>query len=265
MIRGARSLGPPIPAELLAIPDELMPETDGQPMDSDWHRLCMCLLLEVVTCRFQGHDDYYVSGNSCIYYSEEQVLKRDFLGPDFFFVKNVDRLPKRTRWIVWREGMRFPNAIIELLSESTAKEDLGPKKHTYEKVFKTSEYFCYDPDTEVLGGWRLDKKGNYQSLSANDRGWLWSAQLEMWLGTWRGKYQEYEGLWLRFYDKEGKLVPVAAEQAGQKADAQQKRAKAERKRAEAERKRAEAAEAELARLKAQLAAQRKNGSKSRNS
>jgi Uma2 family endonuclease len=182
MIRKARSLGPPIPAELLAIPDALMPETDGQPMDSDWHRLCMCLLLEVVACRFQGRDDYYVSGNSCIYYSEEQVLKRDFLGPDFFFVKNVKRLPERTRWIVWREGMRFPDAIIELLSESTAKEDLGPKKRIYERVFKTAEYFCYDPDTEVLGGWRLDKKGNYQSLVTNDEGWVWSEQLEMWLG-----------------------------------------------------------------------------------
>jgi len=191
MIRKSRSLGPPIPAKLLAIPDELMPETDGQPMDSDWHRLCMCLLLEVVTCRFEGRDDYYVSGNSCIYYSEEQVLNRDFLGPDFFFVKNVSRLTERTRWIVWREGMRYPDTIIELLSESTAKEDLGPKKRIYEQVFKTSEYFCYDPELEVLGGWRLDRKGHYQQLSTNAKGWVWSKQLQMWLGTWRGKYQEY--------------------------------------------------------------------------
>jgi Uma2 family endonuclease len=248
MIRKARSLGPPVPPELLAITDELMPETDGQPRDSDWHRLCMCLLLEVVACRFQGRDDYYASGNSCVYYSAEQVLKRDFLGPDFFFVKDVPRHPKRTRWIVWREGMRYPDAVIELLSESTAKEDLGPKKRIYEKVFKTSEYFCYDPDMEVLGGWRLDKDGNYQQLSTNDKGRVWCEQLQMWLGSWRGTYQEYEALWLRFYDRKGKLVPIAAEKAGQKAEAQ--------------RKRAEAAEAELARLKAQLAAQQENGGKS---
>lgn len=43
-----RHADPPIPAELLAIPDHLMPETDGKPMDSEWHRDCMVLLIEVV-------------------------------------------------------------------------------------------------------------------------------------------------------------------------------------------------------------------------
>src|SRR5262249_47620423 len=150
------------------IPDELMPQTDGQPMDSDWHRLCMCLLLESVTCQFQGRDDYYVSGNMCVYYSREQVLNKDLLGPDFFFVKDVNRCPQRTRWIVWREGMHYPDVIIELLSESTFKEDLGRKKEIYERVFRTSECYCYDPETDALGGWRLHRR-KYQPLQVNTK------------------------------------------------------------------------------------------------
>jgi hypothetical protein len=200
----------------------------------------------------------------CVYYSKEQVLKKDFLGPDFFFVKDVNRLP-RTRWIVWREGMRYPDAIIELLSASTAKEDLGRKKDIYEKVFQTAEYCCYDPEAQFLRGWRLHQ-GHYESLTANEKGWLWSVQLQLWLGTWHGKYREYQDLWLRFYDKDGKLVLIASEEAELRAGAQQQRAETERQRAEtenqraeSERQRADAAEAELARLKALLAAQEKNG------
>jgi hypothetical protein len=54
----------------------------------------------------------------------------------------------------------------------------------------------------------------------------------LWLGTWRGQYQGFEALWLRFYDADGRLVPTRAEAAEQ---------------------RIMAAEAELARLKERVA------------
>jgi len=76
-----------------------------------------------------------------IYYSARQVRHRDYKGPDFFVVKNVDDVRDRPCWIVWEEDGRFPNVIVELLPPITAQADLGSKKQLCEQTFKTPEYF----------------------------------------------------------------------------------------------------------------------------
>jgi hypothetical protein len=133
-----------------------------------------------------------------------------------------------------RRGGRFPDVIVELLSPTTAETDRTTKKQIYERVFRTPEYFLYDPDTGRLEGFRLSAKGRYRALKPNDRGWLWSEELQLWIGFWEGAYLNVSGRWLRFFDADSRLVPIEAE---------------------VERQRAEAAEAELARLKAQIAGQ----------
>jgi hypothetical protein len=147
----------------------------------------------------------------------------------------------RPYWAVWEEGGRFPNLIIELLSPKTAKVDRTIKKSIYEKVFRTHEFFCYDPRTEKLQGWRL-RGERYEEIQPNDKGWMWCEELGLWLGTWRGEYEGRPGVWPRFYDEAGKLVPTFAEAAERKARREIKRAKA--------------AKAELAQLKTRL---RQNG------
>jgi Uma2 family endonuclease len=227
-------------------PEEELVETDGVPLDSDWHRLEIGLLAETIKHWLRGRTDYYVGGNMFIYYQVESARRRRFRGPDFFFVKGASRTPIRRYWVVWQEGGVFPNAIIELLSPSTAKEDLTTKKDIYERVFRTPDYFCYDPDRKRLQGWRLSKRRRYKPLVPNERGWLWSEELGLWVGSWTGKYQGDEATWLRFYDAECRLVLTASE-------AEQQRAEAEHRRAEDEHQRAETAVAELAQLKALLA------------
>src|SRR5262249_15568999 len=71
--------------------------------------------------------------------------------------------------------------------------------------------FCYDPETQELEGWRIGTRGRYRAIKANDKGWLWVEELGLWLGIWRGKYQEYDQVWLRFYDKQGRLVATGHE------------------------------------------------------
>lgn len=223
-------------AELL--PKVELIEEDGEPLESDWHRLAMNLLLEVIAARFRGRTDYYAGGNMFIYFSEEQARARNFRGPDFFFVRGVSLMPLRRYWAVWLEGGRYPDVLIELLSPRTARVDRTTKKTVYETVFRTPEYFCYDPASQRLEGWRL-VESRYQALTANEQGWLWSKELELWLGTWVGVFQGKEATWLRFYDAEGRLVLTGFE--------------AEQLRANTEQQRAEAAEAALARLQARLA------------
>jgi Uma2 family endonuclease len=224
-----------------AVPATLtnLPETDGQPLESPWHRACMNLLIEAVEVRLAGRKDFYAGGNMFVYFSSRQARNRDYSGPDFFFVQGpeIDHDRERLYWAVWDENGRYPNVIIELSSPTTAEEDHTTRKDLYERVFQTAEYFIYDPFTQVLEGWRLAKR-RYRRIKPNAQGRFLCEELGLWVGTWQGEFQGHDELWLRFYDADGQLVPI---------------------RAEAERQRAEAAEAELARLRQELATRRPNG------
>lgn len=210
-------------------PIELMYE-DGIPMDSPWHRSQMNLLIDLTHQHWHGRNDYYTGGNMFVYFSLEQARRRDYRGPDYFTVVEVDGTRERKAWVVWEEDGRYPDIIVELLSESTRDEDLGPKKRIYEKVFRTPEFFCYDRDRREILGWRLER-GRYKPIAADERGWMWSEVLQAFLGLWEGEFQKQETLWLRLYDRDGRLVPTPAE---------------------AERRRAEAAMAEAESLRARL-------------
>jgi Uma2 family endonuclease len=247
--------------EAFPYPPTNLPEEDGVPLESDWHRLAMSLLIELVSLHLKGRDDFFVGGNMFIYFDARQARDRNFRGPDFFFVWDAPLNPPRRYWAVWDEGGKYPDVIIELSSPTTADQDHGIKKLTYERVFHTSEYFIYDPDSRELRGWRLNDQQRYQEIPPNENGWLWCEQLGFWLGTWTGSYLGKQEVYLRFYDKAGNLVPSAAdreeaekqraETEKQRAEAEKQRAEVEKQRAEAEKQRADAAEAELARLKAQ--------------
>ena len=79
-----------------------------------------------------------------IYFSSTQA-RQDFRGPDFFTVLDGDGDRPRKGWMVWEEGGRYPDVIVELLSPSTAEMDKGAKKQIYERVFRTPDYFVFDP------------------------------------------------------------------------------------------------------------------------
>ena len=121
-----------------------------------------------------------------------------------------------------------------------------------------------------MEGFRL-RADDYEPLRLNSHGRLWSQELGLELGLWRGiqGIQMQETTWMRLFHPDGRLVPTSAELAQaerqradaehqradaerQQAEAERQRADAEQRRAEAERQRAEAAEAELARLRARL-------------
>ena len=158
-------------------------------------------------------------GTQFIYYSSAQVRNKDFRGPDFFVVLGVDGRTDRLGWVVWEENGRYLDAIVELMSPSTAEVDTGVKKDIYEQIFRTPDYYVFDPfDPNSLQGWHLDANQRYQPLVANERGWLWCQRLGLWLGTWEGIIDRVGAVWLRFYDRAGNLVPLPEEAAGARAD-----------------------------------------------
>jgi len=207
-----------------------LPYEDGEPLESNWHRTEINLLIDLVKQHHRGRQDFYTSGNMFVYYSSEQVRNRDYRGPDFFVVLDVDGRADRKSWVVWEEEGRYPNVIVELISPKTAATDKTTKKELYATTFRTQNYFYYDPDNRSLVGFELIG-GEYQPLSPNAQGWLWCSELQLWLGAWDGDYQGHRHVWLRFYTPAGTLAPTEAE--------------AERQRAEVERQRAQDAEATL--------------------
>jgi Uma2 family endonuclease len=219
------------PLENLPLPSE-----DGIPLESNWHRICMNLLIDCVIVHMGARTDYFVGGNMFIYFSFEQARNRDFRGPDFFFVDGASFTPPRDYWALWDEGGLSPDAIIELSSPTTAEVDRTVKFRTYERVFRTPDYFIYDPASETLDGWHLVNR-SYERLTPNEHGRLWCSALGLWVGVWRGMHQNYDTTWLRFFDSAGNVVPTTSER---------------------ERRRADAAEAEVARLRELLARQEKD-------
>ncbi|MEB3294022.1 MAG: Uma2 family endonuclease [Synechococcales bacterium] len=204
---------------------------DGEPLETNQHRVAMNVLIRSYQQYRTGEANFYTGGNMFIYYSSTQVKNRDFRGPDFFVVLEVEGNRDRLGWVVWEEEGRYPDVIVELMSPSTTKVDLGAKKQLYDRVFKTQDYFVYNPfDATSLRGWH--RTGTYQDLLPDHRGWLWCETLGLWLGTWSGKIDRETMDWLRFYDRDGNLVLLPEEVAQQQAQAEAQRAEAEAQRAQ---------------------------------
>lgn len=254
----------PVPSELSLNDQEwrdpdVMPPTDllyddGDKMESPWHAKGATLILASYAVLCGGRfTDSYAGANMFLYFSSEQARNRDYRGPDVFIVKNVDGTRHRLTWTIWEEGGRYPNVIFELLSKSTEREDLEDKKRLYEQVFRTPEYFCLSPEVERLLGWKLDvADGVYKPLELNEHGRLWSNQLNVWIGPWRGFYLAEEHTWLRFYTEQGDLVLLPEESEHQRAETERQRAEHAEQQAEAERQRADDMAARVAELEAEL-------------
>lgn len=224
--------------------------SDGEPLESEWHTYQFPVLRELIilTMEEQGRDDFYVGGNMFVYYSYEQAVdmasgKPYLRGPDVFWVGGIEPRKRHSRkaWVSWEEGGRLPDVIIELLAPSTAEIDRTIKRDLYAQVFRTAEYYLYEPETLKLEGLRL-KGTAYEPMTPDENGRFWSDQLGVFLGLWHGNVGQCKDQdWVRLFRPDGSLVPMDAEKA-----------EAERQRADAERRRADAAEAELARLRALL-------------
>lgn len=175
------------------------PYSDEPELESSLHLAQMILLLSCLEWWWQQRQDFFAAGNLSIYYQPEPFQSNKFRGPDFFVVLGCDRRPRKS-WMVSQEGGRFPNVIVEILSAKTAKVDRTAKKDLYQNLFKTPEYFWFDPRPNRLEfkGFRL-QAGQYQDIQPNAAGWLWSAELNLYLGV----VNEF----VRYFTPEGVMVP----------------------------------------------------------
>ena len=185
------------------MPDATRLLSDEPEMETSVHYMQLLLLVTCLEWLWRDLNDFFIGANLTIYFSRQQLRNRDFRGPDFFLVKDTEKRP-RSSWVVWEEDGRYPDLIIELLSESTADVDRNLKKNLYQNRFHTPEYFWFSPESLEFAGFELI--GNqYQEIAVNAQGWRWSEVLGLYLGIDNSK--------LRYFTADGNLVPTPEEAA----------------------------------------------------
>ncbi|MBK1988270.1 Uma2 family endonuclease [Sphaerospermopsis aphanizomenoides BCCUSP55] len=215
---------PPTQAEL--------PCDDSIPIETQRHKFQMDLLIDTIQPWLDQRTDGYVGGNMFVYYSLAQLKNQNFRGPDFFAVLDVPKT-ERLSWVVWEEG-KSPDVVIELLSESTAKNDKNEKKLIYQNQMRVSEYFWFNPfNPDDFAGFHINS-GVYEPIAFNENNQLVSKVLDLTLVRWQGNYRGVDATWLRWANLDGELFPTSQEIAEQ-----------EKQRAEQEKQRADQAESQL--------------------
>lgn len=183
--------------------------------------------------------------------------------PDWFYVREVLPLPvgtDRKSYTPYLQG-EIPLVVMEFLSDTDGTEyssqQVSPpgKWFFYEQALKVPIYIMFDPYTGALEVNRI-QNGIYclQPTDENDRYWI--AEMQLFLGFWRGEKEGRRGYWLRWWDRDGNMLPWAVEQIEQerlraaqerlwaaqehlRAEQEHQRAEQEHLRAEQERLRAE--------------------------
>ena len=235
------------------MPDATQLESDEPEMESSQLYMQLVLLVISLEWLWSNSNDYFIGANLTIYYSPQQLKNRDFRGPDFFLVKQTQKRPRKS-WVVWEENGQYPNLIIELLSDSTARVDRNLKKRLYQDNFRTPEYFWFDPETLEFMGFRL-KNNQYEEIQLNNQGWRWSQELELYLGVDENQ--------LRYFTANGERVPTPQEAARQEQlvarqaqlQAQQAESQAQQAQLQAQQERERAQQAETQAQQAQLRAE----------
>ena len=185
------------------MPDATQLESNEPETERSLHYIQLALLVACLAWFWRDRTYFFIGANLTIYFSRQQLKNRDFRGPDFFLVKQTQKHPRKS-WVVWEEDGRYPDLMIELLSDSTVDVDRTLKKALYQDRFRTPEYFWFSPDTLELNGLRLVSQV-YQPIVPNRQGLFWSESLDLYLGIHKQK--------LRYFNLQGELLMSPEEAA----------------------------------------------------
>ena len=189
-----------------------------------------------------GHRGFLALANVGLFYA----LRQPPLVPDMMLALDVpgpgpDLSQKANRsYFIWVQDGKPPMVVVEVVSNQEGGED-GDKLRKYETI-GVPYYVIFDP-------WRLlsDRMLRIYRFAGTGNGYIEQAgglldAVGLGLNLWQGEYEGAEALWLRWTDRDGRLIPTGAELARreqQRATEAEQRAGEERQRAGEERQRAE--------------------------
>lgn len=176
----------------------------------------------------------------CVRVAGSIVLK----APDWVYIANANPLPPRRNlrsYTPHAEG-DVPAVVMEFLSDrdngeySARPNSPYGKWWFYERIVKVPRYVIFDPPTGRLEVYQL-QSGHYSPQIPDNNGLYWIPGVNLFLGVWEGTKGQRNGYWLRWWNREGNILPWWSEKSTQ-----------EQLRIEQERQRADAAEERAARL-----------------
>lgn len=240
------------PAEVKVVTHLDLPDTDGKPVENALEHPQSALLSDVllpVLDRLHPDGNYFVGADTGIYWYHAKPNPLDGCkSPDWYYVPNVPRLldgELRRSYVHFNEKSH-PLIVMEYVSGSGDDErDATPisgKFWVYERAIVALFYVIWDTPRNRLEVYEL-VRGNYQLRTPDTNGRVWISDMDVSLGLWHGEYHGYTIDWLRAWDRDGNLLPTAAERAAaerQRADTALRAAEAAAQLAENERRRAEA-------------------------
>ena len=143
------------------------PETDGRPMpDGEYQSITWRYVLDALKAHYRGRG-VYAAGDLFVYLEEGNP--RNCIAPDLFVVLGASD-HKRDTYKVWEEPGGMPDFVLEIVSPSTWRTDLGAKRARYASL-GVSEYWLHDPHGRylqpALAGYRL-VDGAYAPLASHD-------------------------------------------------------------------------------------------------
>ncbi|NCJ08211.1 Uma2 family endonuclease, partial [Synechococcales cyanobacterium C] len=228
----------------LALPDHTqLPDTDGTFVKNfQEHPQSLMLTSSISPVLDTLHpDSRYVIGQDCgIYWRLMDPPERGAEAPDWFYVPNVPPLLDgkiRRSYVLWQEIVA-PLIVIEFVSGDgsaerdstspfTADEAKAGKFWVYEQAIRVPFYAIYTLDTASVEVYELITN-RYDRCEPNERGHYPILPLGVELGIWQGKFMSQTLPWLRWWDRDGRLLLNADERAEQ----EKQRAEQEKQRAE---------------------------------
>jgi Uma2 family endonuclease len=205
--------------------DNLVVE-DGKPVDNLFVEKQYSLLTDPLYTSWAGPGEgrpFMATANVGWFYASKEP---PFV-PDVMLILDVKAKPPREKegrsYFQWVHGKQ-PDVLIEIVSDKRGGEgDL--KLQEYARL-GVPYYVIFDPDQWLKAGtlraFELSRK-RYKPSEAK-----YFEDVGLGLVLWQGTYQGAEETWLRWCDKDGKVIPTGAERA----ESAEKRAESAEKRAE---------------------------------
>lgn len=212
------SLGPqrvvpqPLPEHLDFTNYDLIVTEDNAPLESVFHGQQQRLLVGSLYGSWGGPGEqrpFFATSNVGLFFAANEPPQV----PDLLLSLDVRpganlHLKRNSAYFVWVFG-KPPDLVIEVVSDREGGED-DEKLKTYAHN-GVPYYVIFDPDDLLKGGvlraFELHD-GQYQPMDAG-----WFENIGLGLVLWDGKFERMTECWLRWCDRDGRLVLTGAERA----------------------------------------------------
>ena len=204
-----------LPPEARPRHDHLITEDDA-PVDNWFAAAQYRLLVEPLYASWSGppteDGKFIVDANVGLFNTDKEpkppVVPDVMLALGVEFPEDLQQKEHRS-YFIWLFG-KPPDVVVELVSNTTGGEDTWKPKH-YAKI-KVPYYIIFDPWEYLKKGvLRVGElaRGKYKAM----REPYWLPDVGLGLKLWEGAYDGRKAAWLRWSDRNGKLIPTGQEKA----------------------------------------------------